>query len=73
MTDKQNLDNPQAFPRTDDSIYAGEAGMTLRDYYAGHALAAIITRASKTSGTGNLFASASYEYADAMLAERAKK
>jgi hypothetical protein len=62
-------------------------GMSLRDYFAGQALIALVwgsfteigqdalkkARDNKTAkGAGEVFAVASYEYADAMLAERDK-
>ena len=64
-------DNPQAFPRT----YGGGSrdGMTLRDYFAGQALAAIITATLNTKDrdvTERTWAFGAYECADAMLAAR---
>ena len=41
-------------------------GMTLRDYFAGQALAGLSTR----HGGGEVLAQASYQIADAMLKER---
>jgi hypothetical protein len=70
MTEKPNDGGP-AFPQTDTTnrndqhIYRG---LSMRDYYAGHALAGII--ASVGRGDLNLIASAAYEFADAMLAKR---
>ena len=75
MTDKP--DNPPAFPRADDTVYAGEMGMTLRDYFAGQALIGIIPLIWESpvpqSAYEGVSAQAAYEYADAMLAKRAKK
>lgn len=58
--------------------------MALRDWFAGQALAALVSRESSMDGCAQLaevykksvaevVAKATYEYADAMLAERAKK
>jgi hypothetical protein len=75
-------DGGQAYPTP-----AGDYGMTLRDYFAGQALIALIhgsytelgqdclkeARDNKTAkGAGEVFAVAAYGYADAMLAERGK-
>jgi hypothetical protein len=55
--------------------YQQDEGMTLRDYFAAKALAAMIGKDNKdgancgASGVGNLTAFA-YEYADAMLEAR---
>lgn len=51
-----------------------EAGMTLRDYFAGQALAGMLanSRDWDEAGTHECAASA-YRYADAMLAERGAK
>lgn len=58
-----------------------EYGMSLRDYFAAHALAAIIAKSPYKSGTladmrasGDIEArtTGAYEYADSMLAERNK-
>ena len=69
MNDKP--ENPAAFPEHKFESYGGGAGqhvmtggMTLRDYFAGQALASI------TSGTPNFRAVYSYEIADEMLKER---
>lgn len=47
-----------------------QSGMTLRDYFAGQALAGILARSSYKAQSAALFA---YQYADAMLAEREKE
>ena len=44
-------------------------GMSLRDWFAGQALASLLAD-TNTSGTVDAFAKASYTYADAMLEER---
>lgn len=45
-------------------------GMTLRDYFAGQALAGLIACANVNKPTRNDYAEAAYNYADAMLAAR---
>ena len=73
MNDK-NTGGP-AFPMAMDSSPDGPAfqneGMTLRDYFAGQALVAIIGLESGASLNGEC--SDAYLYADAMLAERDKE
>lgn len=61
----------------------GYHGMSLRDWFAGQALPALLARASvaavkeSTDATGEdieaFFAGAAYDLADAMLTERAKR
>lgn len=63
MSDK--LKNPLAFPgETPTRI---EQGVSLRDYFAGQALMGLVCESLKSS----LAAQEAYEYADAMLEERA--
>lgn len=73
--------NPQAFPVNYQG--SGTHGMTLRDYFAGQALAGLLSREGFRENLMNTpeyqsetFASATsiiaYDYADTMLAERAK-
>ena len=64
MTDKPQ--NPDAFPLKHSSL-----GMTLRDYFAGQALASIVGSAEFNAATCSQLAEVSYRYADAMLKERA--
>ena len=74
------MDNPQAFPLVSDIIGHYE-GMTLRDWFAGQALGAIITATSNgrhypaREGQSLIegMAQDAYELADTMLAERAKE
>jgi hypothetical protein len=51
------------------NVYTQSNGMTLRDYFAGQALAGIYYRGSYTD---KVAAAIAYEAADAMLKERAK-
>lgn len=62
--------NPYAFPRANECQY----GMTLRDYFAGQALAGFAGSQSANvySWVEDRVARSAYEIADAMLAERAK-
>lgn len=76
------VDNPSAFPEVpgDFNGYEGRAGMTLRDWFAGQALASIIDRAPVEAiqdilagvRGGRPMAYGAYAIADAMLAERTK-
>lgn len=74
-----DIDNPAAFPCTGEgfnSPHYTQHGMTLRDWFAGQALAAIAGEKTPGSVSAEDFAEgaarASYLIADAMLAERAK-
>lgn len=57
-----------------------QGGMSLRDYFAGQAMAGAIALAADavkasgapSNGDGTIVAGMAYEYADAMLAERGK-
>lgn len=73
MSDERN-DGGDAFPQYD---YGNRGrGMTLRDWFAGQALAGIIAAHAHPSSNGHpsdhSASKWSYEYADAMLAERSK-
>ncbi len=66
MTDPNN---PPAFPIAVPSEFQwADSGMTLRDWFAGQALAVLAC-----DFCAEEVAFRAYEYADAMLAERAKK
>ena len=67
MSDKPNDGGP-AFPG--DGL--GKQGMSLRDWFAGQALAGLIA-CPNTSGDEKAFACNAYKFADAMLAEREKE
>ncbi len=65
--------NPPAFPR--DHRHIGHNGMSLRDWFAGQAMAAIISktpseRIAKSDAVEAEIALGAYTYADAMLATR---
>jgi len=71
----------QAFPRQESEHYHGMDGMTLRDYFAGQALASISGRMAEgvaelelknNEPKGSRFAKYAYNIADAMIAERSK-
>lgn len=85
------VDGGQAFPSEffetehGDQVrpFSGSPGMTLRDYFAAHALAGMTIRSDGTFSKGDhddhlpekharWTASAAYRVADAMLAEREK-
>lgn len=66
-----------AFPHNeknhDGSHYWSQSGMTLRDWFAGQALAGIVTNAgahTQEDGYCKSFAEDAYRFADAMLAAR---
>ena len=61
------MDNPNAFPAT-----RHDTGMTLRDYFAGQALAGILANPNWV-GSWQDAAKHAYLSADAMLAERTKE
>lgn len=60
------MDNPRAFPNTGNSTWGMQPteGMTLRDWFAGQALA------MSTPDTPKMLAEWAYRVADAMLAAR---
>ena len=74
-------DGGPAFPGTEENYrFEGNAGMSLRDYFAAKTLAAMISNTSRSVDLGvsypqtNLnFALASYAVADAMLAAREQR
>jgi hypothetical protein len=78
------MDNPSAFPfqpvTVDGEPNSPEYGMSLRDWFAGQALAGLTVELSDSMVTdlsegirgGRFVAGAAYQIADAMLAERAK-
>jgi hypothetical protein len=77
-------ENPAAFPMTGEGFGSNhyntwQAGMTLRDYFAGQALAGLMANASMPFAPDyaecepSQIADASYEIADALLAARSTK
>ena len=69
-------ENPNAFPSPDTyhpngQVEYGAPGMSLRDWFAGQALAGLLAD-SNTSGTYKEFADYAYQYADVMLRARQK-
>ena len=71
MTDKINDGGP-AFPQGHlDGPQVDPSGMSLRDWFAGMALPAVIER--KTCAYPDQVAAISYRIADAMIAERERK
>ncbi len=64
------MTNPKVFPQTMDTIM-DKSGMTLRDYFAGQALAGLTSNhAIKLTVTVEERAEWSYHMADAMLEAR---
>ena len=65
------MNNPPAFPKTPFiEVGTPQNGMTLRDYFAAKAMAAIILREGKDHLVVNEITITAYQYADAMLEER---
>jgi hypothetical protein len=63
----------KAFPRADmkfNSLIPDELGMDLRDYFAGKAMQALLTRETRISEDAMLYAGAAYDVADAMMKAR---
>lgn len=66
-------------PGPNGMLHSGEPGMTLRDYFAGQALAGMLSDPTASNGLSARgmalaasYATAAYLHADAMLAERQK-
>lgn len=76
--DASTDDGGPAFPRTYEFVEDGEKmdstmnGMSLRDWFAGQALAGQLAD-YQTNGAAEQFAECSYKHADAMLAARKQK
>lgn len=65
------VDGGPAFPHVGNSWV--ETGMTLRDWFAGQALATLVDIAHHEDWSPARVAEMSYHYADAMLAARSKE
>lgn len=80
LAGEERTENPPAFPNTGNSTWslAPASGMTLRDWFAGQALAAVIEAMQRshigdheTAGGGpSGFAATAYDIADALLRAR---
>jgi len=70
---------PSDYRQDGSPIYMGQTGMTLRDYFAGQALAGWLASYGENmehpsaNGTIETVAKHAYEMADAMLAARSKE
>ena len=63
--------NPHTIADANDPFFKpGERGMTLRDWFAGMALQALITAREPEGGTPHQIAIDAYDYADKMLREK---
>lgn len=77
MSDQPNDGGP-AFPVPErengngDTVWPIACGMSLRDYFAAQALSGVMADPNGWNRPANTAANA-YDYADAMLAERAKR
>ena len=69
MTDKTG---GPAFPTDYEKFCDGFGGMTLRDYFAGHAMQSVLLLSRPGIDDPAFTARAAYAYADAMIAERSK-
>jgi len=67
MTDNSNKGKEPAFPTDGSQGLTSSQGMTLRDYFAGQALAGILSRGSMSAPGASKLA---YCAADAMIKER---
>jgi hypothetical protein len=74
MTDTTHTDGGPAFPMW-DRTYPGEAdsGMSLRDWFAGQAMAGLLAKSRDSFVEWHEYASWAYGAADAMLAERERR
>ena len=61
--------NPPAFPSPETAEFEPEAGMTLRDFFAAHALAGMLAN-DPDIGRPSEYAQDAYSHADAMLKQR---
>ena len=68
MSDKREDDEP-AFPVVGHAMGPDNCGMSIRDYFAGQAIAGGNIVANSVAN----MAAAAYEIADAMLAQRGRK
>lgn len=73
LSEQTDDKGPRAFPISADEFY--DRGMTLRDWFAGQALAGFLAAHGGPGvdiASSNDAAEAAYDYADAMLRERKK-
>lgn len=74
MSDTFTPEPEYAFPWVNPNNGNGGSGVTLRDYFAGQALAGMLAFSALPDATGRCtavdFAKAAYRQADAMIAER---
>jgi hypothetical protein len=73
MITKPIEDGGYAFPRQNDETGYGEFGMTLRDYFAGQAIAGQVAYEGMEGCDAHHLTNCAYEMADYMLAARARK
>ena len=65
---------PAGYGHAERDEVSGRLGMSLRDYFAGQALAGLLgsTHPDHSAPTWEAYSACAYGHADAMLAERAK-
>jgi hypothetical protein len=66
----QDSDGGPAFPTVETEHFRTVDGMSLRDWFAGQAMAAMNVSLSASPSTISLTASTAFEFADAMIAAR---
>jgi hypothetical protein len=66
-------DGGPAFPQARPDVPPEFRGMTLRDYYAGVVLGALLANPNTGDQSASAWAKIAHNMADAMLAERAKR
>jgi hypothetical protein len=72
MADFDDIDDQYAFPFSEDYGYF-QSGMTLRDYFAGQALAGFAAHGGVWVADREVIARQAYKFADAMLKIREVK
>jgi hypothetical protein len=64
------MNNQHAFPANHFDLTESEHGMTLQDYFAAKAMQAMLAHSNSKTSSPEVYASAAYAMADAMLKER---
>ncbi len=72
MSERKKDDGGPAFPHDFDQRVDGYAGMALRDWFAGQALAGLLTHPASRENWRESVVTEAYAMADSMLAARAE-